>query len=78
LLAANGGAKKTHIMYRCNLSFKQLHAYLKFLVEIGLLKSISEKTGIDEKLVLYETTKKGRMFVRTYEDLRVLLTTNSE
>ena len=78
LLAANEGAKKTHIMYKCNLSFKQLHAYLKFLVEIGLLKSISEKTGTDENIVLYETTKKGRAFLRTYEDLRVLLVTNSK
>ena len=77
LLAANGGAKKTHIMYKCNLSFKQLHAYLKFLVEIGLLNSVNEKTDTNESFVLFETTKKGQSFLKTYKTLKALLSTNS-
>ena len=77
LLAANGGAKKTHIMYKCNLSFKQLHAYLKFLVEIGLLSLVNEKTKTDESFVLFETTKKGQSFLKTYKNLKALLSPNS-
>jgi len=76
LLAANGGAKKTHIMYKCNLSFKQLHAYLEFLIEMRLLKSISEKTETNENLLLFETTKKGQAFIKAYDNLSALLVTN--
>jgi len=76
LLAANEGAKKTHIMYKCNLSFKQLHAYLEFLVEMGLLKSISEKTETNENSLLFETTKKGQAFIEAYDNLKALLVTN--
>ena len=77
LLAANGGAKKTHIMYKCNLSFKQLHAYLKFLVEIGLLSLVNEKSETNESFVLFETTKKGQSFLKTYKSLKALLSPNS-
>jgi len=78
LQAANeeGGAKKTHIMYKCNLSFKQLHAYLEFLVEIGLLKSNSLRKEANEKSFLFETTKRGRAFIKAYDNLRALLVTN--
>jgi len=72
--AANeGGTKKTHIMYKCNLSFKQLNAYLEFLVEIGLLKSISARTETNENLLMFETTKKGQAFIKAYNNLSALL-----
>jgi len=77
LQAANeGGAKKTHIMYKCNLSFKQLHAYLEFLVETGLLKSNSLRTEANDKSFLFETTKKGKAFIKAHDNLRALLVTN--
>jgi predicted transcriptional regulator len=76
LQAANdGGAKKTHIMYKCNLSFKQLHAYLELLVEMGLLKPVSLVTETNEKLLLFETTKKGQAFIKAYDNLSALLVT---
>jgi len=75
--AANGGAKKTHIMYKCNLSFRQLHAYLEFLVEMGLLKSTSSRTETNENSLLFETTKKGQTFIEAYDNLSALLVTNS-
>jgi predicted transcriptional regulator len=78
LAAKEGGAKKTHIMYKCNLSFKQLHTYLRFLTEIGLLRSVVGNTKIDENSVMYETTKKGETFVKAYTNLNVLLVGNSE
>jgi len=73
LQAASEGAKKTHIMYKCNLSFKQLHAYLEFLVEIGLLKQTSLKKETNENLLIFETTKKGQAFIKAYDNLSALL-----
>jgi predicted transcriptional regulator len=62
---ANGGARKTRIMYRCNLSHKQLQAYLKLLLRLGLLESPSDS---------FETTVKGRKFVEAYRTLKALMT----
>jgi predicted transcriptional regulator len=77
LKAANeGGARKTHIMYKCNLSFKQLHSYLQFLVEMGLLRSVVGNIGADENSVLFETTKKGEAFIKAYGNLNALLTSD--
>ena len=76
LRAANSGAKKTHIMYRCNLSFKQLHVYLDLLGERKLLKCI--RTRKDERTYsyTYETTNKGRAFLQAYGSIRALLSTS--
>jgi predicted transcriptional regulator len=77
LSAANeGGAKKTHIMYKCNLSFKQLHSYLQFLIEMGLLRHVIENIEADENSVLFETTKKGEAFIKAYRNLKALLTSD--
>jgi len=73
LQAANGGAKKTHIMYQCNLSFKQLHAYLDFLVEMGFLESSGLKTENKGNSQLFETTRKGKAFITAYRNLKALL-----
>jgi len=72
LRAALGGAKKTHIMYKCNLSFRQLHVYLDLLVDRGLLRRVSEG-GKSEEANLFETTKKGRAFLAAYRNIKVLL-----
>lgn len=74
LREAVGGAKKTHIMYRCNLSFRQLQTYLDLLLSTGLLRTISEEEK-SSKLNLLETTIKGRAFLQAYHDLIALLAT---
>ncbi len=71
LLVASGGAKKTEIMYRCNLSFRQLRTYLDFLLDRNLLVSLKSRKGSG----LFQTTDKGKAFLRAYRDLKVLLTT---
>jgi predicted transcriptional regulator len=38
LISSKGGAKKTALMYRANLSFELLNKYLSFLVENGFLE----------------------------------------
>jgi predicted transcriptional regulator len=73
LRAAERGAKKTHIMYKCNLSFRQLHYYLDFLVERGLLKTIRAKSGERNDSNTYETTSKGKAFIQAYNSIRAIL-----
>jgi predicted transcriptional regulator len=68
--AQNGGVKKTCLMSRCNLSFKQLKYYLDLLITKGLLridiKAASSNQG------LFETTAKGKKFLETYNCLKAL------
>lgn len=71
LRVSAGGAKKTHIMYGCNLSYKQLQTYLDLLADRELLKTKSEKGNKG----YYETTPKGRAFLKCYQDIQVLLAT---
>ena len=69
--ASHGGVKKTYLMYRCNLSFKQLKNYSHFLLTNGLLHFVSE----EEQAVtgLFEVTLKGKQFLRAYRDLKSLM-----
>jgi predicted transcriptional regulator len=74
LQVAVEGAKKTHIMYGCNLSFGQLQTYLNFLLDRGLLKTVSE-TGGGGNPAFFQTTARGQSFLHVYHNLRGLLTT---
>jgi len=67
-----GGSVKTHVMYRCNLSYRQIQAYLDLLVERGFLRAVSETGSSETKL--FETTAKGQAFLQAYQNLRALLT----
>jgi len=68
---ARKGARKTRIMYRCNLSHRQLQVYLKLLLDMRLLLSVSEEG--DRKTNFYETTTKGRNFLDAYGKLKELM-----
>jgi len=60
---ASHGALKTHIMYRANLSHRQLEKYLGFLEKNGLVEQVAhEDTGNR----LYHVTEKGLEFLREY------------
>ncbi|MFB0501899.1 MAG: winged helix-turn-helix domain-containing protein [Candidatus Bathyarchaeia archaeon] len=74
LQVAAEGAKKTHIMYGCNLSFCQLQTYLDLLLDKGLLKTVSE-TGRGSNPAFFQTTARGQSFLDVYQNLRDLLTT---
>jgi len=67
LEASRKKVRKTHIMYHCNLSFKQLDFYLNFLVESKLLCHVG---GSDE---MFKTTSKGERFLKAYKGLLVLM-----
>lgn len=71
LSAAKKGAKKTRIMYRCNLSHSQLQVYLQILREMEFLASNPKKE--DAKLNYFETTSKGFKFLDAYRALKSLM-----
>lgn len=69
--ASHGGAKKTYLMYRCNLSFKQLKNYSGFLLDNRLLRIVNGDNGPD--CGLFEVTTKGKEFLRAYKGLKALM-----
>jgi len=69
--ASSGGAKKTNLMYRCNLSFKQLKGYSGFLLGTGLLRLNGRTSKSDA--ATFEVTEKGREFLKAYRGLKALM-----
>ena len=67
LQAAKNGAKKTHIMYQCNLSYHQTKKLLTFLLETGLIRIGNS----------FDTTEKGLRVLQTYQTLELLLNTKN-
>ncbi len=65
------GVKKTRIMYRCNLSYRQLQRYLKLLLGLELLRSVSKKES--GKTDSFKTSAKGRAFLDAYRRLKALM-----
>jgi predicted transcriptional regulator len=66
---SDGGTRKTYLMYRCNLSFKQLKNYSSFLIRIGLLHLAKEEPNNGT----LQITDKGKQFLRAYENLKALM-----
>ena len=72
LNVAHNGALKTHIMYRANLSHRQLEKYLTFLTQQGMLvRDIDKDFGVAK----YRVTEKGVEFLKDYDRLAVHLKT---
>jgi predicted transcriptional regulator len=70
---AKGGALKTQIMYKANLSFAQLNGYLSLLTKIDLL----EKCFVSGREV-YRATAKGVNFLQRHREMMELLNENQE
>ncbi len=64
LALATSGIKKTHIMYRANLSYEQVHLYLGELIGKRLIAQDVSPEG-----VVYRATEKGREFLLHYTRL---------
>ena len=71
LSSAVGGVRKTSIMYRCNLSFKQLEMYVGFLVKRGLLRTFVKRQSAAS--LFFETTTRGMEYLRAYRNLDALM-----
>lgn len=70
LTEATKGTKKTRIMYMCNLSFRQLRAYLDFLIKKEFLTVFNSE---EEKAQIFKTTKKGFSFLKAYQALQAVI-----
>jgi predicted transcriptional regulator len=70
--ASHGGVKKTYLMYRCNLSFKQMKSYSRFLTETGLLH-LNSVGGNGDGGFFFELTDKGKVFLKAYDNLVSLM-----
>ena len=58
------GIKKTHIMYRANLSYRQLEKYVELLVSKQLLAKQGDA---------YVTTDKGFAYIKEFRDIQALM-----
>ncbi len=68
LALATSGIRKTHIMYRANLSYEQVYLYLEELIGKRLVAQYVSSDG-----VVYRTTEKGREFLQYYTHLMEFL-----
>lgn len=68
LALATSGIKKTHIMYKANLSYEQVHLYLSELLEKRLIMQDTSQDG-----TVYRTTDRGREFLLYYTRLAEFL-----
>ncbi len=71
LSLSTAGIKKTHIMYRANLSYEQILHYLNQLLGKGLIAQ-----AVAEGTFVYRTTEKGREFLACYSRMSELITEN--
>jgi predicted transcriptional regulator len=69
--ASGGGVRKTYLMYRCNLSFRQLKQYSGFLMNRGLLCINSQEDNMPHGR--FEVTDKGKQFLKAYRSLIALM-----
>ena len=67
---AKDEVRKTHVMYGCNLSFKQFQIYLGLLIDRGLINL--QKIAKSE-IELLKTTDEGREFLKAYRKLKDLI-----
>ncbi len=70
IAATRASAKKTHLMHRSNLSFKQLDLYLNFLLRHKL---VEEPLDIETASKTYFVTEKGLQFLSLFESLRAFM-----
>ena len=68
LNTSRGRVRKTHVMYRCSMSFTQMKRYLDAILKAKLL--IVENDGSD---ILFKISRKGRSFLKSYNSLKALI-----
>jgi len=70
LNVSHNRALKTHIMYKANLSHRQLEKYLGFLLQQGMVVKV---TGENYDATTYQVTEKGINYLKDYERLTAYL-----
>ena len=66
---ASEGLKKTHVMYRANLSYDQINFYLTELLSSQLIAHLNS----DHSSALYRTSEKGKEYLNSYRHLEHLI-----
>ncbi|MEM2938699.1 MAG: winged helix-turn-helix domain-containing protein [Candidatus Bathyarchaeia archaeon] len=66
---SNEGARKTKLIYKCNLSFSQFNHYKDCLVESGLLRILNSDDGTE----IFQITERGREFLRDFKRIKNVL-----
>ncbi|MEM4704208.1 MAG: winged helix-turn-helix domain-containing protein [Candidatus Bathyarchaeia archaeon] len=69
--ASVGGIKKTHLMFQCNLSFRQMKSYSHFLIKRGFLRIVVKEDDVNNGS--FEATEKGKQFLKAYKGLKSLM-----
>ena len=68
LSAARQSVRKTHIMYKSNLSYKQLDVYLSALIECNLIEE-----GVEDGARVFNVTSRGLNFIELFENISAYL-----
>lgn len=58
-------ARKTHILYRCNLNSIQMNENHNFILDRGMLKMVQEHSN--SKRHIFKTSGFGNKFIRKYK-----------
>ena len=72
--SANPSAKKTHVMWKANISFLVLDSYLNLALEKGLIR----ETNDEDEGRLYRITPTGLRFISTFDKIKRLLDKKTE
>ena len=67
------GETKGKIITKAQLNYTQLKMYLPSLIE----KQLIEEIYFTDQTIVYQTTERGRIFLKMYNDGRVFDLTNS-
>ena len=75
LFTAVNGERKSSIMSRAHLNYRQIKKYIKILVVNGL---VIERSNLTEGYTTYQTTDKGKNYLEMYEESKAYnLTSNT-
>lgn len=69
ILQKGGNIKPTHLMYKANLSHKQMKGYLEELEKKDLIMKDDGKKGVSEKISI-KITDNGRAFLFKYSEMK--------
>ncbi|MDW0148688.1 MAG: DUF4364 family protein [Nitrososphaeraceae archaeon] len=75
LFTAVNGDRRSSIMSRAHLNYRQIKKYIKILVVNGL---VVERSNLSEGSTTYHTTDKGKNYLEMYEESKAYnLTSNT-